>query len=439
MKAYLEYKDSGVEWIGEIPEHWNFSKLHWLAKIYSGGTPDKNNSDYWKNGTIPWLNSGTVNQSIITEYSKLITQEGFDSSSAKWIEPKDLVIALAGQGKTKGMVGFVTFKTTCNQSLGVISPHEKIDSKYLFWLLKKDYKNIRGLAGDGKRDGLNLEMIGSIPTIIPPIHEQTSIANFLDHKTAQIDESISKRKQLIELLQEQRKAIINEAVTKGINPNVKKKDSGIEWIGEIPEHWEIWKISRAFQNISSGTTPKSGEPIYHNNGTINWINTGDLNDGILYSCKKKITSKALEDYSALKVHPSNSLIVAMYGATIGKTSITMFEATTNQACCVISSSKVLNIDFSFYWFLANKQNVINLSVGGGQPNISQEIIRNLKIPVPPLIEQNLITAYIKEKVSLIDKEIQSTEKEITLLKEYRQSLITEAVTGKIDVRDYPLI
>ena len=141
------------------------------------------------------------------------------------------------------------------------------------------------------------------------------------------------------------------------------KDSGVEWIGEVPDSWESWKISHAFKKIGSGTTPQSGNPIYYENGTINWLNTGDLNDGVLYSCSRKITPKAIEDNSSLKLYPKGSLVIAMYGATIGKTALLQFETTTNQACCVFNESEIIDIHFLQYWFKGNKEHIINLELG----------------------------------------------------------------------------
>jgi type I restriction enzyme S subunit len=206
-------KDSGIQWLGEIPQHWKYSSLKWYSKIYSGGTPSKDIDEYWINGTIPWLNSGCVNQWDITEVSEYITEEAFNKSSAKWIPPKSLVIALAGQGKTKGMVAQVQFETTCNQSLGVIVPNEKIYNRFLQYWLKNNYLNIRSLGGGDKRDGLNLVMIGGIPIPIPLLNEQVLIANFLDNKNFEFDTFIQKSQQEIELLKEYKTALISEVVT----------------------------------------------------------------------------------------------------------------------------------------------------------------------------------------------------------------------------------
>jgi type I restriction enzyme S subunit len=213
IDSTVSMKDSGIEWLGEIPAHWNYSSLKWYSKIYSGGTPSKDIAEYWINGTIPWLNSGCVNQWDISEVSEYITEDAFNSSSAKWIPNKSLVIALAGQGKTKGMVAQVQFETTCNQSLGVIVPNEKIYNRFLQYWLKNNYLNIRSLGGGDKRDGLNLVMIGGIPIPIPSFDEQVKIAEYLDIKNGQVDIFIQKSKQEIVLLKEYKSALISDVVT----------------------------------------------------------------------------------------------------------------------------------------------------------------------------------------------------------------------------------
>ena len=213
-----------------------------------------------------------------------------------------------------------------------------------------------------------------------------------------------------------------------MKPYPKYKNSGVEWIGEVPEHWEMEKVSHAFSTIGSGTTPIAGNPEYHNEGTTPWINTGDLNNGILKTCSKKITNIAFNDYSALKIYPIGSLIIAMYGATIGKVSILDFTACTNQACCVLSESKKWNVKYVFYWFIANKEHIVSMSYGGGQPNISQEIIKSLKIPLPERNEQYAIITYLDRKTSQVDNRISKKQKLIELLEEERAAIINQAVT-----------
>ncbi|REE25651.1 type I restriction enzyme S subunit [Winogradskyella pacifica] len=210
------------------------------------------------------------------------------------------------------------------------------------------------------------------------------------------------------------------------------KNSGVEWLGNVPDYWESWKISHAFKKIGSGTTPQSGNPIYYENGTINWLNTGDLNDGVLYSCAKKVTPKAIEDNSSLKLFPKGSLVIAMYGATIGKTALLQFETTTNQACCVFNESDIIDIEYLQYWFKGNKEHIINLAIGGGQPNISQDILKGIRLYCPIKEEQTQIANYLNHKTKQLDTLIAKKEQLISLLQEERTAMINQAVTKGLD-------
>ena len=213
LNPHVKMKDSGVEWLGDIPEHWTSVCLKWIAKIYSGGTPDKTNLSYWEEGTIPWISSGEVNQFFITEPTTYITQEAYEKSSAKWIPKNALVMALAGQGKTKGMIAQLGIMTTCNQSMAAIVLSENVSERFIFWWLTSNYEKIRNLAGGDLRDGLNLDIIGSIVCPYFLLSEQQQIANYLDNATCKIDTLISKAQKAIELLKERRTALISAAVT----------------------------------------------------------------------------------------------------------------------------------------------------------------------------------------------------------------------------------
>lgn len=212
----------------------------------------------------------------------------------------------------------------------------------------------------------------------------------------------------------------------------KYKDSGLDWIGDVPEEWIKKKITYCFQTIGSGTTPTSGRPEYYEDGTHNWLQTGDLNDNEIWETSKKITSQGLSDFSSLKFYPINSIVIAMYGATIGKMGILKIETTTNQACCVLSRNIGVDEKFIFYWFISVRNHIISLSYGGGQPNINQDIIRNLRLHVPPLIEQSQLVDFLDQKTSIIDDLIQKKLRKIELLKEQRTTLINHTVTKGLD-------
>lgn len=206
------------------------------------------------------------------------------------------------------------------------------------------------------------------------------------------------------------------------------KDSGVEWIGEVPSHWEVMKTSLAFHGIGSGTTPStSKKEFYDDNDGYYWLQTGDLNDGLINDTSKKITKLAISQCN-LKFYPIDSIVIAMYGATIGKVGILGIKTATNQACCVLPANKNMNFKFAFYEFLACKPALLVSAIGGGQPNISQDVIRKQKIAIPPLLEQNIIATYLDKKCSEIDKVISAQQKRIALLQELKQSVITHAVT-----------
>jgi type I restriction enzyme S subunit len=290
-----------------------------------------------------------------------------------------------------------------------------------------------GIFTQSTIQNISAEKYSSLLVILPPLKEQQKIAFFLDDKSQKIEQFIKNKQRLIELLEEEKKTLITQAVTKGINPDVNYKNSGVEWIGDIPEHWKVRKISRSFNFIGSGTTPASSNRKYYDNGNIPWINTGDLNNDILVEVNKCINETALKDFSSLKIYPIDTLIIAMYGATIGKLGILSFKATTNQACCCLYGEKYFNTKFVFYWFFVNKNNIVTLSYGGGQPNISQDLIKSLKVQSPPLQEQQKIASFLDDKSQKVDELKAKYNQEIDLINEYKERLIYDAVTGKIKV------
>jgi restriction endonuclease S subunit len=218
-----------------------------------------------------------------------------------------------------------------------------------------------------------------------------------------------------------------------LRPYPAYRDSGLPWLGEVPEHWHIWKLAHAFKNIGSGTTPPTSQyDEYYSDDGILWVNTSELRDGYIYSTTKKVTPKAIDDFSVLRVYPSGTLLVALYGATIGKVGILKANAATNQACCALSGSSILNTRFVFYWLLAHRTMLLWLAYGGGQPNISQEVIRGLRVPTPPLPEQRAIVAYLDRKLAQIDQYIANKRRLIDLLREQKQAIINHAVTRGLD-------
>ena len=328
----------------------------------------------------------------------------------------------------------IAFGTT---ELHVLRSQDSLNNHFLYYLIKSDsFMKIAEseMYGAGGQKRVPEEFIKNFLIGLPPYYEQTAIAHYLDTKLGEIDALIDKQQTLLEKLAEQRTAVITHAVTKGLNPAAPMKNSGVEWLGDVPAHWETWKITHAIDLIGSGTTPKSDNAEYYD-GDILWVTTSELRENFISDTKQKVSDSAIKEYSALKIYPVNSVAMAMYGATIGRLGILEREATFNQACCVFGNSKILHYKFLFYWLWHRRPILISLSNGGGQPNLSQDDLRKLKIPIPSYEEQINIAEYLDQETVKIDRLCETVNQTIGRLKEYRTALITQAVTGKIKVTD----
>ena len=431
MKKYETYKPSGIEWIDEIPSHWENVSIKWISKIFAGGTPSKDKEEYWYNGSIPWLNSGTVNQGLITEPSEFITELGFEKSSAKWIPKGALVIALAGQGKTKGIVAQLGFDATCNQSMAAIIPQREVQSRYLLYWLQSNYQNIRNLGGGDLRDGLNLDMIGSIKSIIPSEQEQTAIAHYLDRKTTEIDELIADKKHLLTLYEEEKTALINQAVTKGVDPNAKMKDSGIEWLGKIPEHWEVKRLKYVASINDEVLTEKTDEDF-----EIEYVEISGVKSGIGIVETSNYRFKDAPSRARRIVRDGDLLVstVRTYLKSIAKVDNPANNLIASTGFAVVRPRNI-DSDYSGYLFYTEPLigEIISRSVGVSYPAINSSDIGDISIPIPPLDEQQSIVHHIETECARIDTKVGKTEKLISLLEEYRTALISEVVTGKVKV------
>ncbi|MBB8527659.1 restriction endonuclease subunit S [Escherichia coli] len=411
-QAYPEYRDSGMEWCNELPLNWKKTKLRWLSNIFAGGTPSKNVIDYWENGTVPWISSGAVNQGYIVEPSTYISNAALENSSAKWIPKGALVVALAGQGKTKGMVAQLGINTTCNQSMAAIVLYKKNQSRYIFWWLISNYQNIRNMAGGDLRDGLNLELLGDIQCPKPRNDESSKIALFLDHETAKIDDLIEKQQQLIELLKEKRQTVINHAVTKGLNPDVPMKDSGVEWLDEIPEHWRICKLKN-LAKICNGQDYKlvqaeTGYPVIGSGGQFAWANT------FLYDKPSVLLGRKGTIDKPLYIDKAFWTVDTMYYTEV-------FD-------CIIEK---------YLYYLALTIQFNRYATNTALPSMTQEHLGNYSFSLSfNLSEQKLIINSIEKSLIKIDALTEKQLKQIELLKERRTALISAAVTGKIDLRNW---
>ena len=423
LKPYPAYKDSGVEWLGEAPAHWEVKQLKYSALL-----------------CVDKLDVKPVDQTYIglenieSWTGRLLLQdqpESVDSSVGRF-KAGDVLF-----GKLRPYLAKVVrpdFNGVSTGELVVLRPVGSSQGYLFYCLLNEPYiRWVDTLAYGTKMPRVSPGQVGNSMAPFPPLPEQHAIAAFLDRETARIDALVAKKERLIELLQEKRTALITQAVAKGLDPDVPMKDSGVEWLGEVPGHWEVMKATRLFE-IGSGTTPPTDYAKYYG-GDIAWITTSELRESVVMSTKKTVTREALKAFSTLNVYPEGSVAVAMYGATIGRIGVLGTEAAVNQACCVFSRPNGIDVWFWFYWLQHRRSYLISLGYGGGQPNLSQDLLKAIRVPIPPLPEQRTIAAFLDRETAKIDALVAKIRKVIDLLKEQRTALISAAVTGKIDVRE----
>lgn len=428
FEKYSEYKDSAVDWIGHIPSHW---------KVLPGFTivqERKEKNIKLKEKVVLSLSYGSV---IVKSEEKLtgLVPESFETYQL--VYPGDIIIRPTDlqNDKTSLRTGLAKDKGIITSAYINLRVKEKYSQRfYHYFLHSVDISKVIYSLGSGLRQNLDFGDFKRFKFLLPSLDEQITIANFLDRKTAQIDQAISIKEKQIELLKERRQILIHNAVTRGLDPDVKMKDSGVKWIGEIPEHWFLTQIKKIGETTSGGTPPSGNLKDYYN-GHIPWVRTTDLNNDELFAVPEKITSKALRE-TACKIVPKNTVCVAMYGGpgTIGKHSILRFEATLNQALCGILPSKRAHPEFVYYYMKFCRQYwMINAKGTRIDPNINQDEVRNMFVTLPPVLEQIAISEQLNNISKKIATAISLKQKEIEKLKEYKSTLINNAVTGKIKV------
>lgn len=434
FQKYTAYKDSGIPWLGNIPEHWEASRLGTILNpISSKNHPNK-----------PLL-------SITREQGVIIRDIENETENHNYI-PDDLT---GYKLLKKGQFGMNKMKAWqgsygVSEHTGIVSPAyfifefiEKIEPRYFHLAIRsKLFVAFFGQASDGVRIGqwdLSKERMKQIPFLLPPLPEQTAIANFLDDKTAKIDKAVSIKEQQIALLKERKQILIHELVTGKLvwNPDTKTwtkptevKDSGVEWIGEIPAHWEVKKIKYLFNLIQTGTTPTTSNINYFD-GDVDWYNPKDLNEELLIASERKVSDLAVQK-GEIKIFPGDSILVVGIGATSGKTSFLRNKGTFNQQITGFYSN--INHNKFYFYLLKNLASVmLNTANYTTLPILNNEFFKRFVLVQPSFSEQQQIASHIKSTSQKIDQTISLKEREIEKLKEYKTSLINSVVTGKVRV------
>ena len=357
------------------------------------------------------------------------------------VEPNDLVFCLFDIDETPRTVGYSKLKGMITGAYSVFRCQPDVSTKFIFYYylsidnhksLKPFYSGLRKTVRPPKFLGIKLPL--------PSYEEQQAIANFLDRETARIDDLIKKQERLIELLDEKRVSLINQAVTKGLDPNIPMKDSGIEWLGEVPSHWEIKKIKQVSRLISKGSTPTTIGEGFSAEG-VKFIKAENISKGRVSSQPEFYISDETNQMMKRSILLDGDVLVVIAGATIGKAATVLIDdlpANTNQAVSFIRPIDKTISKFLNYWITSDsiKVQILLSAVQSAQPNLSMESLGNLNLVQPPEDEVLRITDFLDFETAKLDQLKQKASKCIELLKEYKTSLISSAVTGKIDVRNY---
>jgi len=440
MKEYQSYKNTNVSWLPSIPKDWVLNKVKFVSKTIAGGTPDTKKSDYWENGTIPWLPSGKVHDCDLYESDAdtFITELGLKESAAKLIPSNSILIALTGA--TCANVAHLHFISTANQSVVGMPGSKRIINRFLFYSLLGLREQILLNKTGGAQSGINDGDVKNIQIPYPSIDEQTQIVKYLDYKTGLIDNFIASRKKQIDLLREQLHFKINEALTKGINENVNFKPTDIKYVPEIPEHWDIRKFKGLTTILTCGyaSTP---EYVEESEG-VAFLSAQNCRpfrmDLSKYSFIKPELHKQLTRY---KKPQRGDVLVTRVGAGIGEACIidTDLEFSVYVSLTHIRPNKEILSEYIVYFFNTEYCYQLNHEgtvVGGGQGNLNVKNVERYRIPLPPIDEQREIVEYLDNYRSETDELISKYQKQIELMQEYRTAIISQAVTGKIDVREW---
>jgi type I restriction enzyme, S subunit len=434
LKPYPKTRDSGVAWLGEVPGHWQ--QLPALAvyrprEVKNTGLVEK---------TVLSLSYGKI---VVKPPEKLrgLVPESFETYQI--VDPGNIIVRTTDLQNDQaslrvghvGHRGIITSAYMCLETRPLVSNMFGYHYLNAYDLLKIIYG-----FGSGLRQNLDFSDIKRMPVLVPPRDEQTAIVRFLDHADRRIQQYVRAKQKLIKLLEEQKQVIIHRAVTRGLAPNVGLKPSGVEWLGDVPEHWEVWQIGH-FARVGNGSTPSRGKNAYWTDGTYPWLNSSSVNAGAVATSDQFVTDAALRECHLPRV-PAGSILVAItgQGKTRGKAAVLSIEATINQHIAFITLRKpgqIVTPEYLQKFLVAAYAELRRLSDDSGSTKgaLTCEDLRHFRVALPPIPAQREILESIDNGAAEFERALRVAQSEISLLREFRTRLIADVVTGKLDVRE----
>jgi len=429
-KSYPKYKDSGLTWLGEMPSHWEID-----PGLAAFSTKKEKNIGL-RETTVLSLSYGRI---VVKPPEKLhgLVPESFETYQI--VNPGDIIIRSTDlQNDWNSLrVGLVEDRGIITSAYICLKTKDRMIPAYCHLLLHSyDLMKIFYGMGSGLRQNLDWSDFKRLPVLIPSLDEQKTIVFFIKMTSKKIARFIKSKRRLIEVLKEQKLVIINHAVTKGIDPNVKLKPSNVDYLGDIPEHWEIIPLRRVSKIIKTGGTPSGADEKYYSDKGFNWYTPGDFKDELVLSKSKRQLSDLGKEQ--VVIFPPNTVMTIGIGATIGKVAIAKDYSSCNQQINAIILNEKTIPEFVAYYLRCLRDYIIACGKYTTLPIINQQETKKLPIFLPPMKEQHEIIQFINDRCKGTDAAISRAERQIELIREYRIRLISDVVTGKIDVRDIPV-
>jgi type I restriction enzyme S subunit len=436
LKPYPSYKDSGVAWLGEVPEDWKLRRLkHAFRRIVGGSTPDSNEKQYW-DGDIVWVTPADVSRhERLTTSLRKITKAGLSACSSELVPQGSVIVTSRAP---VGNVALACVELCTNQGCKALVPDDSvIDGRFALAVMRLLGGELQSLAGGTTFAEISTTKLGTVRMPVPPVADQAAIVRFINHADTRIHRHIHAKQKLIKLLDEEKQAIIHRAVTRGLDANVRFKPSGVAWLGDVPEHWEVVALKRVCNLLRDGThlPPRRmevGFPLLSVRNIVQGKFVRRVDDTFISE----------RDYLALCrsfVPQKNDVLLAIVGATLGKVAVVPemqpFQIQRSLALFRPIPNRLLPDFLAMYLASTNFQSALWTTVAfSAQPGIYLNTLGNFHAVIPPLGEQDNIVRDVAQKTQQLNRGISIAEREISLLREFRTRLIADVVTGKLDVR-----
>jgi len=439
FNSYTSHRNVEVPWLDSLPKEWSLAPIKYHFMVVGGSTPKSDEATYW-DGDVVWITPADLSK-LSTKYvnvsARSITKKGLGSCGTSLVPEKSVIISSRAP---IGSLAIATSTLCTNQGCKALVPLSiHSDSRYLYYWLLVNSEPLNVLGKGTTFLEISGEVLAGFDMPVPSSVEQETIANFLDHETAKIDTLIDKQQQLIKLLKEKRQAVISHAVTKGLNPDAPMKDSGVEWLGEVPEHWVTPKMGYLCDvtKLTGFEYTNYWQPS--DDGEIIALRGFNVSERFLSLEKTEKISKQLSNRLSRSKLKAGDIVMPCTG-TLGNAAVIEHNDKfhINQNIAKLSFSERLTPNFAVQWLTSSVfRTIVDFNnTSGMQPVLLIGDIRNMPIPLPPQQEQEKIIKYLDVSNAKYGQIIQRAEQSLNLLGERRTAIISAAVTGKIDVRNW---